>query len=138
MKSTDWKPVIDDYFTPEEQERFGETMARVSEGFDGEAYGARWRELGGRIEAAQPIDPASEQAQAFVDEWFGLLKPFSAVATPAMWNGVGRMYDDMPNWKASPDMGFGHGVWTFIKAATKARLDAGGTVDGPAWAARTR
>lgn len=138
MKSTDWKPVVDDYFTPEEQERFEETMGRVPEGFDQEAYGITWRELGGRIETAQPLDPASEQAQAFVDEWFALLKPFSAVATPEMWNGVGRMYDDMPNWNASPEMGFGHEVWTFIRAATKARLEAGGTVDGPAWMAGAR
>ena len=133
MKSTDWKPVIDDYFTPGEQVRFGETMGRVPEGFDGEAYGFKWRELGGRIEAAQPLDPASKEAQAFVDEWFALLKPFSTVATPEMWNGVGRMYDGMLNWKASPDMGFGHEVWAFVKAATKSRLDAGGTVEGPAF-----
>lgn len=135
MKSTEWKPVIDDYFTPEQQDRFGEKMGRVPEDFGGEAYGAKWRDLGARIEAAQPLDPASTQAQAFVDEWFALLKPFSDVATPEMWNGVGRMYDDMPNWKVSPDMGFGHEVWTFIKFATKARLDAGGTVDDPAWMA---
>lgn len=138
MKSTDWKPVTDDYFTPEEQDRFGETMRRVPDGFDQQAYGAKWRDLAGRIEGAQPLDPASEPAQALVDEWFALLKPFSAVATPEMWNGVGRMYDEMPNWKASPEMGFGHEVWTFIKAATKARLDAGGKVDGPAWMARPR
>ena len=138
MKNNAWKPVVDDYFTPEEQERFDEAMGRAPDGFDQEAYGAKWRELGGRIEAAQRLDPASEQAQAFVDEWFALLKPFSAVATPEMWNGVGRMYDDMPNWKASPEMGFGHEVWTFIKAATKARIDAGGTIDGPAWMAGAR
>lgn len=133
MTSTDWKPVIDDYFTPEEQDQFGDKMDRVSDGFDGEAYGAKWRDLGRRIEAAQPLDPASKRAQAFVDEWFALLKPFSTVATREMWNGVGRMYDDMPNWRGSPDMGFGHEVWTFIKSATNARLDAGGTIDGPAW-----
>ena len=133
MMSTDWKPVVDEYFTPEQQKRFGAAMARVPDSFDQDAYGAKWRELGERIEAVQPLDPASEQAQAFVDEWFGLLKPFSSVATPEMWNGVGLMYDEMPGWKVSPDMGFGHDVWTFIRSATKARFDAGGTVDGPVW-----
>lgn len=135
MNSTAWKPVVDDYFAPDAQERFRATMP---DGFDQEAYSARWRELGGRIEAALPLEPASDQAQGFVDEWFALLKPFSSVATPEMWNGVARMYDDMPNWKAQPDMGFGHEVWTFIRAATKARLDAGGAVDGPAWMAGAR
>ena len=135
MNSTDWKPVVEDYFTPEAQERF---QAAMPDGFDQEAYGAKWRDLGDRIEAALPVDPASIQAQAFVDEWFALLKPFSDVATPEMWNGVASMYDDRPNWKAQPEVGFGHEVWTFIRAATKARLDAGGTVEGPAWIAGAR
>ena len=84
MRSTDWKPVVDDYFSPQEQERFGEAMARVPDGFDAPAYGAKWRELARRIDRAQPLDPASETAQAFVDEWFALLKPFSSIATPEM------------------------------------------------------
>ena len=130
MNSTDWKPVVENYFTPEAQERFRATMP---DGFDQEAHGAKWRDLSGRIKVAQPLDPLSAQAQAFVDEWFALLKPFSDVATPEMWNGVARMYDDRPNWKAQPAMGFDHEVWTLIRAATKARLDAGGTVDGPSW-----
>jgi DNA-binding transcriptional MerR regulator len=132
MNDTNWKPVVDDYFSPEAQERFRATMP---DGFDQEVYSARWRELGGRIEAALPLEPASTQAQAFVDEWFALLKPFSDVATPEMWNGVTRMYDDRSNWKSQPEMGFGLEVWTFIRTATKARLEAGGTVDGPAWSA---
>ena len=135
MISTDWKPVVDDYFTPEAQERF---RATTPDGLDQEAYGAKWRELAQRIEAALPLDPLSARAQDLVDEWFALLKPFSDVATPEMWNGVVRMYDDRPNWKAQPDMGFGEDVWTFIRGATKARLDAGGKVDGPSWVAGAR
>lgn len=135
MDRTEWKPVVDDYFTPAQQERFGRAMVGVPDRFDQEDYGTKWRELADRIEAALPLDPASDPAQTFVDEWFGLLKPFSSVATPDMWNGVGRMYDDMPNWKASPDRGFSHEVWVFIQTATKARFDGGRTVDGPAWMA---
>lgn len=132
MNSLDWKPVVDRYFSPEEQDRFGDTVGKAGLDF-ADAHGANWRDLGKRIEAALPLDPASKPAQAFVDEWFELLKPFSSVATPEMWNGVTRMYDDMPGWSSSPEMGFGHEVWTFIRSATKARLDVGGTVDGPLW-----
>lgn len=132
MNAAEWKPVLDDYFTPDAQKRFRGTMP---DDFDQETYGSLWRDLGGRIEEAMPLDPASVEAQAFVDEWFALLKPFSDVATPEVWNGVARMYDDRPNWKAQPEMGFGHEVWTFIRAATQARLDAGGAVDGPHWSA---
>jgi DNA-binding transcriptional MerR regulator len=133
MHDEDWRAVVDQYFTPGEQREFREKMADVPAGFDQAAYSAKWRELGSRIEAALPLDPAGDQAQAFVDEWFALLKPFSQVATPAMWQGTAKMYADMPNWKANPDMGFGHEVWQLIQAATAARRAAGGTVDGPAW-----
>jgi MerR family transcriptional regulator, thiopeptide resistance regulator len=135
MNATEWKPVIEDYFTPDARERLRATMPSE---FDQEAYNLRWRDLGGRIEAAMPLDPASVEAQIFVDEWFALLKPFSDVATPELWNGVTRMYDDRPNWKADPEMGFSNEVWTFVRAATQARLDAGGAVDGPAWSAGER
>ena len=133
MEAEQWKGVVDQYFTPEEQARFKETMAQLPEGFVQEDYSAKWRELGGRIEAALPLDPKSEGAQACVDEWFALLKPFSSVATPEMWNGTAKMYGDMDNWKTYPDMGFGREVWRFIQTATRARIDAGGTIDGPAW-----
>ena len=133
MQNQDWKTVVDDYFTPEEQADFKAHMADVKNGFNQADYGAKWKELGNRIEAALPMEPMSDRAQAFVDEWFALLKPFSDVATPEMWNGTAKMYSDMPNWKANPDMGFGHQVWSFIQTATTARIAAGGKIDGPAW-----
>lgn len=133
MHNEDWKGVVDQYFSPDEQREFTEKMEAVPAGFDQADYSAKWKALGDRIQAALPLDPASEKAQAFVDEWFALLKPFSQVATPAMWSGSVNMYQDMPNWKANPDMGFGHEVWQLIQAATAARRAAGGTVDGPAW-----
>lgn len=133
MEDESWKIVIDDYFTPEEQVRFGAKMSDVPASFSQEEHAAKWRDLGQRIEAAMPLDPQSGAAQSFVDEWFTLLKPFSDIATPEMWNGTVRMYDGMADWKASPETGFGPEVWTFIRAATRARLDAGGQVDGPQW-----
>jgi MerR family transcriptional regulator, thiopeptide resistance regulator len=133
MQQESWKAVVDDYFTPDEQERFNAKMADVPDGYSQAAYGEKWRALGQRIEAAMPLAPMSDTAQAFVDEWFALLKPFSDVATPEMWNGTVKMYGDMDNWKASPDVGFSKAVWDFIMTATRARLEAGGTVDGPAW-----
>ena len=90
----------------------------VPEGFDQEAYSASWADLGARIKAALPLDPASDAARAFVAEWNALLAPFTAIATPAMAQGVKAMYDDMPNWQqGSPSPGFDHEVWQFIMAA---------------------
>lgn len=118
MNDTKWQSVVDDYFSPDQQERF---RATIPQGFDQQDYAARWRDLGGRIEAALPLDPASPEAQAFLDEWSALLKPFTDAAPAEMQAGVARMYEDRPNWKVQPDMGFGPAVWTFIRAASEAR-----------------
>lgn len=131
----DWAPVVDEYFTTEEQDRF---RAVMPEAFSQDDYHQQWRMLGARIEAALPLEPESDQAQAFVDEWFALLKPFSDMATPEMWNGVARMYDSRPQWTAQPEVGFAHDVWTLIRSATRARIDAGGVIDGPSWMAAKR
>lgn len=131
MESDGWKNVIDRYFTPEEQVEWAERMAQVPDGFDQEAYGLKWKELSARIEAAMPMEPMSAEAQAFVDEWFALLKPFTQVATPAMRNGTVRMYDDMESWGGQADPGFSKVIWDFVKLATAARLAAGGSVGGP-------
>lgn len=92
--------------------------APYPEGFDQEAYSAKWADLGARIKAALPLDPASAEAQAYLAEWNALLAPFKAIATPAMEASVKAMYDDMPNWQqGSPSPGFDHAVWQFVMAA---------------------
>ena len=133
MEQDRWKQVVDRYYTPEQQAEWQRHWAGTGTGFDPEAYTAQWRALSERVEAALPLDPASDAAQALVDEWFALLKPFSEVATPEMWQGTQRMYDRMGEWEGQADAGFTSKVWDFIRAATKARIDTGGTIDGPAW-----
>jgi DNA-binding transcriptional MerR regulator len=133
MEPENWKAVTDRYFTPQQKAEWQEKMKEVPADFSQEEYGAKWKALSARIEAAMPLDPASDRAQGFVDEWFGLLKPFSDVATPAMWNGVATMYNEMDKWPAKADPGFSQAVYRFITEATRARKAAGGTIDGPAW-----
>lgn len=67
-------------------------------GFDQAEYSAQWAALGAKIKAALPLDPASPAAQDLLDEWQALLAPFTAIAAPAMMDGVSKMYSDMPNW----------------------------------------
>lgn len=122
MRQGAWKPVSDRYLTPEDRAEWADRMAQVPEGFDQEEYSRRWKELGARIEAALPLEPSSEQAQTFVAEWFALLKPFTDVATPAMWSAANRMYDDMDSWQGQADPGFSKAVWDFIKRASASRL----------------
>ncbi len=123
------KGVVDRFYTPEQQAEWRNHWAKVDKGFDPEAYQAQWAALSARIEAALPLDPACARAQAFVDEWFALLKPFSQVATPEMWDGARRVYAE-----ASPEeTGFSRRLWDFIGEATNARIAAGGTIEGPPW-----
>lgn len=121
MTNAGWDKVADRYLTGEERADFAESFARIPEDFDQAAYAARWKDLGDRIKAALPLDPASGQAQAFVAEWNALLAPFNAVATPKMQEGVQRMYDNIEQWQdqgAHP--GFDAEVFRFIRSAMRA------------------
>lgn len=126
-----WAKVVEHYHTPEEQADWRQRMPADPD-FDQAAYSARWRELGSRIKAALPLDPASDAALGFVREWFTLLEPFSKVATPAMWAGTTRMYADMDKWQGTSgaDPGFDSSVWQFIQTATQT-LRAAGKDIGP-------
>ncbi|MES2058318.1 MAG: MerR family transcriptional regulator [Pseudomonadota bacterium] len=124
-----WKDVVDRYYTPEQQAEWRNRMADAPE-FSQQAYLDKWRALSTRIEAALPLDPASDTALAFVREWFTLLEPFSRNATPAMWEGSARMYADMDHWDGEVDPGFSKTVWDFISVATAAARAAGNDI-GP-------
>ena len=121
MEHENWKKVTDRYFSPEEQARWAERKPDMPAGFDQEAYSRQWAELSSRIEAALPLDPASSEAHAFLDEWQKLLAPFKAVATPEMMAGATNLYNRMDEWKGDQKPPFSAEVWQFIQAAGKAR-----------------
>jgi DNA-binding transcriptional MerR regulator len=121
MEHENWKKVADRYFTPEQQAHWAERMKDVPAGFDQDAYNRQWAELGARIAAALPLDPASSEAQAFYDEWQALLAPFKAVATPEMMAGATELYSRMDEWQGDQQPPFSMDVWQFIQAAGKAR-----------------
>lgn len=130
----EWREVTNRYFTPKERTMWAEIYAKMGDGFNHDAYQAQWSALGTRIESSLPLSPQSATAQAFVDEWFALLKPFTEVATPEMWTTTVAMYDDMDNWPQSSgrkaDPGFDKSVWDFMKLATAARYAVGGAING--------
>lgn len=66
---TAWKKVADRYFTEEEQAHWREKkMAMMSADFDFDGYQRKWTDLGSRIAADLPLDPASAAAQAYLAE----------------------------------------------------------------------
>jgi len=130
-----WQPITDRYMSARAKADFAAAETQLVEGFDQQDYSAQWRDLGGRIKAALPLDPGGPEALGFVREWFALLAPFTAVATPAMWEGSRAMYADMGSWQGGDaDPGFDAEVWGFVQqAATRAR-EAGEDIGPlPAW-----
>lgn len=121
MEHENWKQVADRYFSPEQQAHWAERMKDVPAGFDQEAYNRQWADLGGRIAAALPLDPAGARAQAFYDEWQALLAPFKAVATPEMMTGAANLYNRMDEWRGDQQPPFSTEVWTLMQEAGKAR-----------------
>ena len=115
-----WKTVTDRYMSEEAKADFAEAMPKMGTAFDQADHAARWKDLGSRIKAALPMDPASEAAQAFAAEWKALLEPFTRVATPAMMASTQQMYANMDKWEGQADPGFDHQVFQFIQAACTA------------------
>jgi hypothetical protein len=126
MAADDWKKVADRFYTPEEQAHWAERATALAKDFDQGAYQRQWQDLAARIEAALPLDPGSDRAQAFYDEWQALLAPFTAVATPQMMAGATKLYGSMEQWSGKdgmPQTPFPMQVWEFVRAAGQARKD---------------
>lgn len=126
----EWQAITDRYFSPEKRVKWATAWQLIGADVDARSYDAQWQSLGDRIKAAMPVEPESERAQGFVDEWFELLKPFSAVSTPDMWQSSIKMFDEMDQWtgEGAPNPGFDKLVWDFMKRATTARIMRGGTL----------
>jgi DNA-binding transcriptional MerR regulator len=121
MEAESWKKVADRYYTPEEQAHWAERMKATPADFDPGDYGRAWADIAARIEAALPLDPASPQAQAFLDEWKALLKPFTDVASPQMMQGATSLYNRMDEWQGEHKPPFSKAVWEFVQAAGAVR-----------------
>ncbi len=115
-----WKKVIDRYYTPEDQQRWAKAKGAMPENFDNTAYQAAWTDLGGRIEADLPMDPASAKAKAYLAEWNALLAPFNMAADARMKTETVTLYDKIDEWKGDMKPPFSSAVWAFIKTAATA------------------
>ena len=121
MSREKWDEIQSRYMSEQQQAAFRESVARLPEDFDNEAHNEKWKALGRRIKAALPLDPASPQAQAFLDEWNVLIQPFLAVATPEMLEGVRNLHANIEEWEGEVDTPFDAEVFRFHQAAQRAR-----------------
>jgi DNA-binding transcriptional MerR regulator len=123
MAAENWKNVTDRYYNEAEKEEWASRMPALPESFDMHAYNRQWTELAQRIEAALPLDPKSDEAKAYHDEWQALLAPFRAVATPNMMAGATNLYNRMDEWEGEQKPPFSMDVWTFIQEVGAAQAE---------------
>ena len=121
MSEAKWRELHERYMSQEQLAAFKEAQAKLPPDFDQAAYDAKWRDLDRRICAALPMDPASPQAQAFLDEWDALIQPFLAVATPEMLEGMKNLHQHMEEWQGDVDNSFSVEAYRFHQEAYKAR-----------------
>jgi DNA-binding transcriptional MerR regulator len=116
MEAENWKRALERHYSPEELAHWSANPPPAD--FDQAAYSRSWEELGARIEAALPLDPAGERAQAFLSEWNALLEPFRAVATPEMMNGAKGFWQSDAAFEGGARPPFSKEVMRFIMAAS--------------------
>jgi DNA-binding transcriptional MerR regulator len=84
MSHEKWLEEASSHMTEEQREAVAKIKAALPAGFDGKAQMAKFQELNARIKAALPLDPASDEAQRFLEERDTMLQPFIAMMPPEM------------------------------------------------------
>ena len=82
MSQEKWFEEASGFMTDDQRNAFVEAKAAMPAGLDRRAAMEQFQALNARIKAALPLDPASAQAQAFLDERDAMLKPFLAMMPP--------------------------------------------------------
>jgi DNA-binding transcriptional MerR regulator len=82
MSEQQWLEAASDLMSEDQRNAVQQATAAMPAGFDAKAQMARFQDLNARIKAALPLDPAGEEAQAFLDERNAMLKPFLALMPP--------------------------------------------------------
>jgi DNA-binding transcriptional MerR regulator len=109
------------YMSDEQRTALDKAYAALPSDFDQEAHNEKWKDLTARIKAALPLDPASPRAQAFLDEWDEMIRPYLAVASPEMLEGVKSMHENIEQWEGEADYFFDAEVFRFHQQAARAR-----------------
>ena len=125
-----WENIVDRFWSDDAKAQFNQKSDELKAAFRDGA----WVDLCGRIKAALPLDPASEQALGFVQEWYAVLEPLRHLATREMIEASSHMQQHMEEWQGEASPGFDKDVWDFIHEASLAAHAAGHTPeDAKAW-----
>ena len=122
MTEEAWKPVLDKYYTPEDQAAWSKAKEKFS-GVDSEVYGRKWRDLIGQVEAAMAEGalPADARSMALAKEWYDLQQPLVDKVGVTTWNKASVMFQDMDAWRTpTVQPPFSKAVYTFAVDAVSA------------------
>ena len=124
MSKDAWQKVYDRYYTPDEQAHWREAKKGLGVDFNQDALTKSWVELNDRIAAALPLDPASNQAHAFLAEWNKLLEPFMAAADETMKKGAAKIWANMDEWQGETQSPVSKEVYSFISEVAQVAKDS--------------
>ncbi|MCQ9154779.1 MerR family transcriptional regulator [Acidomonas methanolica] len=117
------QPVLDRYFTPEDQRRWKEAGDVLFPPDAQTDYAARWRDLIARVEAAlaRGVAPDDAEGQDLCREWLQLLEVLEKIMGSETVAKTGRMYAEMEDWQTPERRApFSPAVRDFIAAAARA------------------
>jgi hypothetical protein len=121
MTQEKWETVRARYMTDEQLDEIKTLGERLPSDFDEAAHNAKWQNLCERIKAALPMDPASPQAQAFLDEWQALIEPWLNAVSANGREGFRNLYAHFDEWQGEVDSGLAPDVFHFHQDAARAR-----------------
>jgi hypothetical protein len=84
MSEQQWLEAASSFMSPDQRDALQKAKAAMPAGFERKAQMEKFQALNARIKAALPLDPASEEAQRFLEERDAMLQPFLAHMPPEM------------------------------------------------------
>lgn len=122
MTEEAWKPVLDHYYTAEDQQRWQAAKAEFTPGAN-EDYARAWSELIAQVEAAMACGVASDDPAAvkLALSWHALQKPLVEKLGLQTWNKAAKMYQEMDQWQTDTVKApFSSEVYQYMSAASDA------------------
>ena len=125
MSQEKWFEDASGHMSEDQREAVRQAQAAMPAELDRAAAMARFQALNARIKAALPLDPASAEAQAFLDERDALLKPFLAMMPPEVKAASKALREKIEQGELAPPIDAE--IDRFYREAAQARREMGKT-----------
>ena len=119
MSHQQWFEDASKVMTDDQRKAFEHIRAALPADFDRKAHMERFDALNARVKAALPLDPASDQAQRFLEERDTMLQPFIDVMPPQVKEATKSLNKTIDEGKLAPPID--PEVLRFYREAVRAR-----------------